>query len=479
MPAASSGALDNCALVTNMNRIIPGPHPNIVSTGILVTAILGLAAAVPVHAQPFEFVRQFGSMPDIWNPTAVEVDGQNRLIIADTGNSRILVCSQTGSCDSFGEFGSDPGQFYAPNGVLVDDQDRILVADTQNHRIQRCSTQGACTVLFGQQGSGLGEFNYPTDLAFDGQGRIVITDFSNHRVQICTEFGDCTAFGAFGQMPGQFSGPYGVVVTSEEGVIVVADSGNHRIQLCDPEGACTVYGGPGTGPGQFMSPQSLAVDHRDRVAIIESNGNRFQFCHDPDPSLCDVVGSQGQGEGQFMMPRGIAFDRNGSLIVADSMNNRIQIFRNAGFNINAGLNDAWYYPLTAGQGFLLVVFPELEMMFAALYTFDTERPGQGVAAMLGDPGQRWLTGIGPIAGNRVDVNVELTGGGIFNQPLPDGSQTPGYGTMTFIFDGCYGGTVTYSFPSLGLAGTIPIERIVYDLVPLCREWDALLDGEED
>ena len=59
-----------------------------------------------------------------------------------------------------------------------------------------------------------------------------------------------------------------------------------------------------------------------------------------------------------------------------------------GFQINAGLNDAWYDPATAGQGFLIAVFPEISQMFVAWFTFDIERPPQDVTAMLGDPGHR-------------------------------------------------------------------------------------------
>ena len=55
------------------------------------------------------------------------------------------------------------------------------------------------------------------------------------------------------------------------------------------------------------------------------------------------------------------------------------------FQINAGLNDAWFNPATAGQGLLIAVFPDAASMFIAWFTFDLERPGEGVEAQLGDP----------------------------------------------------------------------------------------------
>ena len=39
----------------------------------------------------------------------------------------------------------------------------------------------------------------------------------------------------------------------------------------------------------------------------------------------------------------------------------------APFTLNAGFNDAWYQPETAGQGMFVNVFPELEQVFLAWF----------------------------------------------------------------------------------------------------------------
>ena len=38
------------------------------------------------------------------------------------------------------------------------------------------------------------------------------------------------------------------------------------------------------------------------------------------------------------------------------------------------MNHAWHDPQTGGQGFFIIVYPELGKMFAALFTFDSGRP---------------------------------------------------------------------------------------------------------
>lgn len=137
--------------------------------------------------------------------------------------------------------------------------------------------------------------------------------------------------------------------------------------------------------------------------------------------------------------------------------------------INAGMNDAWYNPATNGQGFLMAVFPDIGRMFVAWFTYDVERPPQDVTAMLGEPGHRWLTAQGPYDGNVGDLTIYLTEGGVFDASDPAASNDGiGDGTMRVVFIDCATGVVEYEIPSLGLAGEIPIQRIVADNQPLCE-----------
>jgi len=139
------------------------------------------------------------------------------------------------------------------------------------------------------------------------------------------------------------------------------------------------------------------------------------------------------------------------------------------FQINSGLNDAWYNPATEGQGFLISVFPEIKQMFLAWFTYDTERPPEDVTAFLGEPGHRWLTAQGPYDGDTANFIIFVTEGGIFDAAEPVAETDPaGDGTMTIEFADCKEGLVKYQITSLGISGEIPIQRITPDNVPLCE-----------
>jgi len=138
--------------------------------------------------------------------------------------------------------------------------------------------------------------------------------------------------------------------------------------------------------------------------------------------------------------------------------------------INVGLNDAWYYPETSGQGFFITVFPDLGYVSLAWFTYDTELPPMDATANLGDPGHRWLTAVGPIEGNQVLMDIEMTSGGIFDSPSeisrtdPPGSD----GTILLTFTSCWSGTVEYDIPSINKQGNVPIQRVADDNIALCE-----------
>jgi hypothetical protein len=138
--------------------------------------------------------------------------------------------------------------------------------------------------------------------------------------------------------------------------------------------------------------------------------------------------------------------------------------------LNAGLNDAWYDPLTDGQGFFISIFPGLGTASLAWFTYDTELPGDDASANLGDPGHRWLTALGPIMGNQVFMDIEMTSGGLFDTATeiqrtdPPGSD----GTIILTFTSCNSGTVEYDIPSIDRQGSVPIKRVADDNIALCE-----------
>lgn len=139
-------------------------------------------------------------------------------------------------------------------------------------------------------------------------------------------------------------------------------------------------------------------------------------------------------------------------------------------DMNPGLNDAWYYPVTDGQGFFITVFPDLGKVVVSWFTYDTERPPEGVTANLGDPGHRWFNASGRYQGNQASITIKVASGGLFDTATEiDRYQD---GTLILTFDDCNTGTVEYNIPSIGQSGIVPIQRVANDNIALCESFIA-------
>ena len=459
--------------------------PDMAAAATLAALTLGLLGTSLAYAQPqveVEYIGGFGSygktQPGAFDwPVGIAIDDQGRLVIPDNGNNRVQRCTAQGACEVFGKRGSGLGEFVWPLGVAIDSLGRIIISEAGNDRIQLRSQDGTWTSFGSSARDGPpGTFRLPAGIAVDDQDRIIIADEKNHRIQICDDGGNCTAFGSRGTAVGSFDTPRAVGVT-RQGQILVADFYNNRVQICSDSGNCTAIGGPGTAPGRFGNPSGVVADSQGHLYIAESANARFQICN-PD-GACAAFGERGSGPGQFRDVQAIAVDDLNRIYVADIENSNIQIFQatytddSEQFQINPGLNDAWYNPATDGQGFLITVFPDIQRMFVAWFTFDTERPPEGVGALLGEPGHRWLTAEGPYAGDSASLTIFVTEGGVFDAGMPATSTDPaGDGTLTLECADCTEGMVTYAIISLGISGEIPIQRISAANVPLCESLNA-------
>jgi hypothetical protein len=183
-------------------------------------------------------------------------------------------------------------------------------------------------------------------------------------------------------------------------------------------------------------------------------------------ALLDDLDNDNPGPGPG--PDGIP-DVGGNVNFENNLQGCNSLLEILGIQINPGFNDAWYYPLTDGQGFLITVFPDIRQMFLAWFTYDTERPSEDVQAVLGEPGHRWLTAQGPYQGDTANLTIFVTSNGVFDSAQPPAVTDPaGDGAMTVEFADCANGLVNYEITSLGISGEIPIQRIAPDNIALCE-----------
>ncbi len=179
----------------------------------------------PVSSGPF----------GLWGPRCVIVDSQGHVLVADTGNKRIVVYDADGNfIFQFGGGGSDPGQFEEPVGLAIDAHGSLFVADTWNQRIQVFSpntdkTRYDISSQWNVDGWASQSLDNKPYLAVDQQDHIFATDPDSFRVLEFTTNGEFIhTWGAYGTSPGDFGMPSGISVDSK-GMVWVSDMANNRL----------------------------------------------------------------------------------------------------------------------------------------------------------------------------------------------------------------------------------------------------------
>ncbi len=128
-----------------------------------------------------------GVFAQLNKPTAIALDRNGNLLIADTGNNRIR------RLDRYGTITSLPiTDLRGPRGLAVEADDSILISDTGNHRICKWKPDGTLITVAGTGRADfdgdngpalLASLNYPAGLAIGPDGMPVIADYSNNRVR--------------------------------------------------------------------------------------------------------------------------------------------------------------------------------------------------------------------------------------------------------------------------------------------------------
>jgi uncharacterized protein (TIGR03663 family) len=193
--------------------------------------------------KPIKIWGQYGQpSPDIpeskssfWGPRGIAVDSLGHVIVADTGNKRIVIFDSNGNyLSEFGSGGFDPGQFDEPVGVAAGPDGTIYVTDTWNQRIQSFIPDQSGTFYspykqwdvnawFGQS------LDNKPFIAVGSNNHVFITDPEGYRVIEFTSDGEFVrTWGDFGTENTQIGLASGVTVDSF-GFVWVTDAGNNRI----------------------------------------------------------------------------------------------------------------------------------------------------------------------------------------------------------------------------------------------------------
>jgi sugar lactone lactonase YvrE len=291
------------------------------TAGLLALALLALTAASiraaePVKLRPLPPITVDDKGAGLKAPEAVAFDGKSLLLVADTGNGRLLRYTVTGDRVTPGLEIRLPELPY-PIQVQITSRGEILALDGKLRRIARLAPTGA----------------FAGYVAADDASAVVLRSFKIDREDdlylLDVSRGRILVLNLQGRVGRQVAFPPGVDSLSDltvdgSGTIFAIQSVGSRVFTAkkgEPALSALTVG----MKDDMAFPTSIASDDRGRLFIADQNGDGIVILG-PDGSFRGRQSGTGWKEGLLRYPSGLCLGPSGTLFVADRENNRVQVF---------------------------------------------------------------------------------------------------------------------------------------------------------
>ncbi|SLM29355.1 putative Peptidylamidoglycolate lyase [Desulfamplus magnetovallimortis] len=309
----------------------------------------------------YQYQSMFPSLQQPWyfqQPMSVVATGNGNLLVADTGNNRIVKFNPDGQMiTTWGKYGHGDGEFDTPSAIAVDSNGNVYVLDCafEKNRLIKFDQYG--NFIFSRdrgESTDQGKFFFSSshsNIAVSHDNIIYISDTNNNRIQkftvdgsflgyIDTLSGNCTSdcqlyfpsrmvFDSSGNLFVLHRNSFG----KEKNIVVKLSSSDEYILSFEIESDIDseVYSDDSSSIANLAG---MAIDENDNLYISDATDHRI-LSYSSEGLYLGTIGSKGSGKGQFNAPYGLCFGKDGKLYVADRDNNRIEKFSREKLFVNS------------------------------------------------------------------------------------------------------------------------------------------------
>ncbi len=241
------------------------------------------------------------------------------IYVADSDNGRIVQMTdfEGSNFEALGISGFGLGRFLEPSQIWVDPEKRILIADTGNNRIVRIDN------ITGRGWAEMEGFHKPQGVCVS-DGKLYVSDTDTDRVLVFDAFQGNIIETITHQ---ELTKPAGLWADSRGHIFISSGESPpggvlFETYISHDFRRYKLYKGEGIRGIQAIAP-SQAVSHGDKVAFVDSSGHRLVRIDTIKARSVRSEGHYGPGTQQFRRPHGLAVDPDGNLYVADTGNDRL------------------------------------------------------------------------------------------------------------------------------------------------------------
>ena len=299
-------------------------NPNLRASALLVAALAASPCEVLADATPFVFDRaiyQDEKEVALKAPEGVACNDAGDVVVADTGNARLLHYRFVGGSMSLGGEIKSAGLTY-PKRVQLDSKGNILVLDPRARKVMKFDPKGAALGSIEVKPGATAFQSLPVAFKVDVADNVYVVDAAAGRVVVLDPAGSVTR---------QLELPKGATAITDlhvdgAGVIYVVDGSQAAIWSADK--ASQAFKPFTQGMKDKMNFPVYMTGGKGRLFLVDQNGNGIVVLG-ADGSYQGRQLAIGWADGYLYYPAQMCINGAGMAFIADRNNHRVQVFDTA------------------------------------------------------------------------------------------------------------------------------------------------------
>ena len=254
------------------------------------------------------------------HPEGIACNEKSSLIVADTGNGRLLRYIFQNNALEAGVVEIKVPQISYPISAQINSKGEIYVLDGKQRRIVRLTPEGMFKDYLDPTGLPPPTSFVPRSFTIDRNDTIYILDILSRRVLVLSPEGQYQRHIEFPKDYGFFSD----LTVDFKGSVFLVDSTNAVVFSTTK--SAVIFSPLSKNLKQYVRfPTGISTDTRGRIYLVDRNGGRIIILGQ-DGSFLGRLSGQGWKEGLLNHPSNMCINSKGEVFIADTSNSRVQIF---------------------------------------------------------------------------------------------------------------------------------------------------------